>query len=346
MKNLIQYLGQPVKTLFNSKEFRLSVNTIIDGNVDLNESTKSTIYVDGTRTSEGYNRTGNILTPFNTITDAYNAAVALGYNDSNPAFIVLLSNITENVTFTQGGIWLTSIGSGTHGSYNITGTITFNGSASSTVENHFMMANVRIIAPSNGKGIYSTGTNPQKVFLKDIWVDASGTTGSGIYIDNSGSGSTLHLNDAHLTHSGTGDVYCVDARTGGCYMTDIETSGSNVQVVRVGATAVVTLDSSEIDATGDAAIEVYGGTIIVTRSIISNTKVNGHGIALNVSGSIATVGNCLFNINASGVTTGKAVYGVATTILLYQYLSFYPGSNTAKTASPTLVATALSTSFT
>ena len=98
MKNLIQYLGQPVKTLFNSTEFRLSVNTIIDGNVDLNESTNSTIYVDSTRTSEGYNRTGNILTPFNTITDAYNAAVASGYNDSNPAFIVLLSNITENVT--------------------------------------------------------------------------------------------------------------------------------------------------------------------------------------------------------------------------------------------------------
>ena len=29
------------------------------------------------------------------------------------------------------------------------------------------LANLRIVAPSNGKGIYSTGTNPQKVFLKD-----------------------------------------------------------------------------------------------------------------------------------------------------------------------------------
>ena len=316
------------------------------GGTPVNTALKGTLYVDPSRTGETYTRTGNILTPFNTIGAAYAAAVSAGYNDSNPAFIILLGNTTENVTFTQGGIWLTSFGSGTHGSYNITGSITFNGSAGSTVENHFMMANVRIIAPSDGKGIYSTGTNPQKVFLKDIWIDASGTTGAGIYIDNSGTGSTLHLNDGHLTHSGTGDVHCIDARTGGCYMTDIETSGSNVQVVRVGASAVVTLDSSEIDATGDAAIEVYGGVISVTRSIISNTKVNGHGIALNTSGSVATVGDCIFNINASGVTTGKAVYGVATTALYYQFITFYPGSNTSKTASPTLIATPLSTSFT
>ena len=324
---------------------QLEYLTKVAYNTTVDTATTATLYVDPSRSGETYTRTGNILTPFNTITEAYNAAVLDGHNDTNPAFIILLGNITENITFTQGGIWLTSFGSGTHGAYVITGTITFNGGAASTVLNHFSLANLRIVAPSNGKGIYSTGTNPQKVFMKDIWVDASGTTGSGIYIDNSGTGSTLHLNDAHLTHSGTGDVYCVDARTGGCYMTDIETSGTNVQVVRVGATAVVTLDNSEIDATGDAAIEVYGGVITVTKSIITNTKVNGHGIALNVTGSIATIGDCLFNINAAGVTTGKAVYGVATTALYYQYVAFAPGSNNAKTAAPTLIATALGTTF-
>ena len=343
MKFLVEYLGLPIKKLFSTKEFKASVNAALDIASDFNESTKGTLFVDATRANETYIRTGNILTPFTSIQEAYNAAVALGYNNNTPAFIVLLSNITENVTFQQGGIWLTSYGSGTHGSYNLTGSITINGSANNLVDNHFMVSNIRIVAPSNGRGIYSTGSAPQKVFLKDLWIDASGTTGSGIYCDNSGTGSTLHLNDAHLTHSGTGDVYCIDVRTGAAYITDIETSGSNVQVVRVGSGATVTLDSSELDGTGDATIEVYGGTIIITRSSINNTKTNGNGVALNTTGSTAIIGDCLFNV-ATG--TGKAVYGVATTSLIYQFVSFYPGSNTAKTASPTLIPTLLASSFT
>jgi len=318
----------------------------IGTSISVDTTLKATLYVDPSRSGETYTRTGNILTPFNTISSAYSAAVAAGYNNDNPAFIILLGNITENITFTQGGIWLTSFGSGTHGAYIITGSITFNGNSASVVDNHFSLSNLRISAPSNGKGIYSTGTNPQRLFLKDVWIDASGTTGSGIYADNSGTGSVLHLNDAHLTHSGTGDVYCVDVRTGAGYLTNIESSGSNVQVIRVGATAVVTVDSSELDGTGDATVEVYGGTIAITRSIITNTKTNGHGVALNTTGSIATIGDCVFNINAVGATTGKAIYGVATTALYYQFIAFYPASNTAKTASPTLLATPLATAFT
>jgi hypothetical protein len=343
MRLLIDYLGLPIKKLFCTPEFRSSVKSVIDITADLNLNTKATLFVDATRSSESYDRSGNILTPFNSIQQAYNAAVAAGYNNNNPAYIVLLSNITENITFQQGGIWLTSFGSGTHGSYNLTGSITINGGANNLVDNHFMISNIRIIAPSNGRGIYSTGAAPQKVFLKDLWIDASGTTGSGIYSDNTGLNSTLHLNDGHLTHSGTGDVYCVDVRTGAAYITDIETSGSNVQVVRVGATAIVTLDNCELDGTGDATIEVYGGSVVITKSTINNTKANGHGVALNVTGSSAVIGDCLFNIAAG---TGKAVYGVATTSLVYQFVAFYPGSNTAKTTSPTLIPTLLSTSFT
>ena len=288
--------------------------------------------------------TGSRTYPFSTIASAISAAIGAGYDDTNPAFIVLLTNITEDVNLTNGGIWLTtSYGTGTHGAIILTGTITVNGASASSVVNHFSISNLRLVAPSGEHGIEFTGTNPQRLFLKDLWIDANGTK-TGVYADNSGTGSVCHMNTGHLAHSGTGDVYCIDVLDGTVTLTDIETSG-NVQVVAVRTGATLTLDSSEIDANGGAALELYGGSAIVTRSLITNTKVGGNGIALNTAGSVLTIGDCLFNIDTiSGA--GKAVYGVAGTFLFYQYLSFYPGSNTKKTAAPTLTATALATAFT
>jgi hypothetical protein len=290
---------------------------------------------------------GSKASPYPTIALARAAAEAAGHNDSNPAFIILLSNITENVTIGGGGVWLTSAhGTGTHGSFILTGTITINGASASLVSNHFSISNLRIVAPNNAPGILFTGSNPQRLFMRDLWIDASGTTGSCVTADNTGTGSVCHLNTGHLTHSGTGDVYCFKAEKGNMSLTDIETSGSNVQVAKVGLGVTLTLDSSEIDATGSAAIEVYGGTLVITRSTINNTQSGGHGIACSNSGSIVTVGECLFNISSLGVG-GKAVFGspATTSFLFYQYVAFVSGSNRGITASPVITATALATTF-
>lgn len=300
----------------------------------------STYYVDAYRT-DSYTETGSIITPYKTLASAYTAAVASGHNDSNPAYIALTGNITESITLTQGGIWLTSAyGTGTHGSPNINGTITINGSGGSLSANHFSISNLRIIPTANTHGIISMGSNPQKLFMRDIWIDANASK-TCLMANNTGSGSTSHINTAHLTHSGSGDVYCIDATAGAFTITDIETSG-NVQVIAVRSGATATIDSSEIDANNSAAIEVYGGTIVVTNSIINNTQANSNGIALNTAGSVATVGNCLFNIPAG---TGKAVYGVAGTFLYSAYVAFYPATNTAK-SSTGLTAGTLATAFT
>ena len=289
---------------------------------------------------------GTKSSPYATIALAVAAAVAAGHDDTNPAFIVLLSSITENVTITQGGIWLTTdYGSGTHGSVILTGSVTINGGSASLVSNHFSISNLRIAAPTNAPGVLFTGTNPQRLYMRDLWIDAGGTAGSCLFADNSGAASVCHMNTAHLTHSGTGDVYCLDVERGSMYLTDIETSGTNVQVAKVAAGSVLTLDSSEIDATGAAAIEVYGGTVVITRSTINNTKSGGHGVACNISGSIVTIGDCLFNVNAAG--GGKAVFGAPATasLLFYQFVAFIPGSSRGITASPVITATALATTF-
>ena len=295
------------------------------GNVTYQQT--NTFYVDPGRT-QNYTPTGSQISPFFTITAAISAATAGGYIDSNPAFVVLMENITENVTL-KPGIWLTSLGTGTHGSPVITGTVTITSSTGSTVSNHYSISNLRIVAPSNGHGILFTGTAPQRLYVRDMWIDANGT-GDGIYMDNSGTGSTLHLDIAHLTHSGSGDIYCINVTAGNCYVTDIETTGST-QVSAVQNGAVMTIDGSELDAVGDVVCETYGtGSLTITNSIITNTFTNGNGIKINSAGSTVTVGQCLFNIP---VGTGSAVwYNPSATLygsnIAFASITFFPVTNT------------------
>ena len=140
------------------------------GNITYQQT--NTFYVDPGRT-QNYTPTGSQISPFFTITAAISAATTAGYIDSNPAFIVLMENITENVTL-KPGIWLTSLGTGTHGSPVITGTVTVTSSTGTTVSNHYSISNLRIVAPSNGHGILFTGTAPQRLYVRDMWIDANG----------------------------------------------------------------------------------------------------------------------------------------------------------------------------
>jgi hypothetical protein len=253
-----------------------------------------------------FTATGTYNSPFATITAAINAAVAAGHSDSDPATIILLANITENVTL-KPGIWLTSLGTGTHGSPTITGTVTVTSSTGTTVTNHYSLSYLRIVAPTNGHCINFTGTAPQKLFIRDLWLDANGT-GDGVYMDNTGSGSTVQFDIGHLAHSGTGDIYCINVTKGSCYVTDIETTGAT-QVAAVQTGAVLTIDGSELVANGDIVCETYGtGTLTITNSIITNTLANSTGVKINDAGGTVTIGNNLITVPAG---TGYAVQGPA-----------------------------------
>lgn len=329
------FYDQNVGTLKLSDGVTAGGTAITVASAPTDYSQTSLFFVDPLRV-DSYASTGTVYRPFKTLATAYAAAVSAGKNDTNPAFIVLMGNITESITLTQGGIWLIgAYGSGTHGSFNLTGTITINGAGANSVANHFQIANLRVIAPNGGHGILFTGTNPQKVFMRDIWIDAN-TTKTCVYADNTGTASTLHFEEAHLTHSGSGDIYCVDVVHGTVTMSDIETSGT-VQVAAVRSGATLTIDGSEIDANNGAALEVYGGTVAITNSMITNAQANSNGIALNTAGSVATLGNVVFNIPAG---TGKALYAVAGTAAYYANVTFYPSSNQGKSAAITPVALA------
>jgi hypothetical protein len=327
----------------NTATLKIGTNgklTLPDGTIQgtaFKDVASNVFYVDPSRSSGTYTRTGTFDSPYNTVTTAISAAVTAGYVDGNPAEVILMGNTTENITLAP-GVYLTSLGTGTHGSPNITGTVTVTSSTGTTVSNHYSISNLRIIAPTNGYCINFTGTAPQKLFVRDMWLDANGT-GAGIYMDNTGSGSTLQMDTAHLAHSGTGDVYCINVTKGGCYVTDIETSGA-VQVAAVQAGATLTIDSSELDANGDIVAETYStGQLTITNSVINQVKANATGIKMNSAGGVVTLGNNLITVPAG---TGYAVQGVSSTFLFAANNVF-----TANTARSTAITyTALSTTWT
>jgi hypothetical protein len=261
-------------------------------------------FVDPTRTSGTYTRTGTFTSPYNSITAAFDAAVAAGFNDSFTATVILMNNTAENITL-RPGVFLTSLGTGTHGSPLLAGTVTVTSSTGTTVSNHYSISNLRIAAEGNNHCINFTGTAPQKLFMRDLWLDISGT-GNGIRVNNTGTGSTVHLDTGHLAHAGTGDVYCINVMNGNCYVTDIETTGTT-QVAAVRSGCTLTLDSCELDANGDIVCETYGtGTLVITNSAITNTKINSTGILINDAGGTVTLGNNLITIPNG---TGYAVQG-------------------------------------
>jgi hypothetical protein len=280
---------------------------------------------------------GSKASPYPTIAAAISAAVGDG---TNPAFIILLSDITEDVVMIRGGIWLTSdYGTGTHGSVTLNGTITIAGGDNSLLNNHFSISNLRIVA--SVKGILFTGTNPQRLYMRDIWVEVSGLEDSHcIYADNTGTGSVCYLNTAHLVHNGDGSAFYADY--GSMYLTHVETSGANISGGIIGVDAIMTVDSSEL-VTANEGFTIYG-QLIISRSTIKSTSSNARGIGFYRSGTTATVVDCLFNVNEDG---GTAVYGEDgnTSFLYYQYIAFMPDSSRVITASPTITAVPLATTF-
>ena len=122
-------------------------------------------FVDPFRSSQSYTPTGSIIKPYFTIGAAQTAIEALITagtivpGESNPIFIVLMGNITENVTLTRGHVFLTSLTGTIHQPIYLSGSITVSGSNSSTGAldaNHFSIQGITISATAQKACIYFT----------------------------------------------------------------------------------------------------------------------------------------------------------------------------------------------
>ena len=295
-------------------------------------------YVDATRTSETYVRNGSQARPFNTIAAAQSAiatAIAGGLNpEVEPIYIILLSNITENVTLATNHVYLVGQNGQIHQPIILTGNVIVQPTSGTLNSNHFSMSGIEVVGGTDGKAIYVTGTFPTRLSLQDMWITANGNSGAGLYQDNSGTGTYTHGGPIKVSHNGTGDVYCFDIRAGTASFESVETSGAT-QVGAAGPGATLTFNNSQLDANGDVVVETYGnGVVVVTNSVIKNSAANSYGIKLNAVANVAgtvSVGQSAFNVP---IGTGQAVWLDPNTtpglsgVFAWSGASFYPNTNT------------------
>jgi len=301
-------------------------------------------FVDPNRT-DTYIANGSIITPFKTILDAQNAIDDLIADGTiiaaelNPIFIRLQGSITENVTLTKGHIFLVGENGSIHAPIYLKGTITVNGADTSTSaldNNHFSIQGITVSPGGSNNGIVFTGSNAQRLSLENMWVQVGGT-GTGILCNNTGvrvsdgAKSRCHGSQIKVSHNGSGDVYCFNIVKGSADFTLVETSGAT-QVAAVQTGATLAFAQSELDANGETCLEAYGtGILSVTQSTISNSfgATACYGIWLHDIGSVANVGQCLFQVSSTNANS-RAVRGILGTALYYAYNAYYPGAYTDK----------------
>jgi hypothetical protein len=306
-------------------------------------------YVDATRT-DTYTQNGSQARPFKTIAGAQAAiatAISGGLNpEVEPIYLILLSNITENVSLTVNHVYLIGQSGQIHQPIILSGNVTVNPTSGTLNNNHFSITGLEIVGGTNGKAIYVTGTSPLRLSLQDVWITANGT-GAGLYQDNSGTGTYTHGGPLKVSHNGSGDVYCFNILNGTASFESVETSGAT-QVGAAGPGATLTFNNSQLDANGDVVVETYGnGILVVTNSVIKNSQANGFGIKLNAVANVAgtvSVGQSAFNVPAG---TGQAVWLDPNTtvglsgVFAWGGVSFYPSTNT--TINPSIIPGPLAT---
>ena len=315
------------------------------------------IYVNPYMVNQIYTETGTALKPFKTIAAALNLASTL-INSSTiqpnlftPVFIVLQGSVTENILLKRGHVFLIGDGSSIHAPIYLTGTVTVDASEyqQGFDDNHFSIQGITVVAPINSAGIHFTGTVQQQLYLQDVGLYASGTSGTGLLMDNSSGDpkfNLVHGNSIKITHIGSGDVYCIDVVHGQAEFWEVDTSTTGAeQVAAVGSGASLTFHYSLLEASGEVCVEAYGtGSLSLFNCLIQN--LNGgdsYGIWLHSSDSAAIASNCYFNVQGS-TQNSRAIHGVSGSRLYYANPSFAPSSNTRRDSAITMIA--LSSNFT
>ena len=284
----------------------------------------SHIYVDFRR-ADSYTANGSRELPYKTLAAAYSAAAGIA-SSSNPIAIVLVSGNTsaENVTFSKGHIFLTGDNSsGTSAPIVFTGSLTFTGPNASISENHFAIFGIQLVGVSGTNVVTFSGTYPQRLFIKDVWITAEGSS-HGITMTNTGTASSVRINDSKFGHNGSGHYHCINVAKGAANIYSIETSGVLSGVVGVDSGATCNIANSEIQSAGSYAIDVYaGGVLSLSNCKIITTAANSIGIKLDSATAFAIIGNVVFSVPTSS-STGRAISGVSGTYLYYGDIYFLP----------------------
>jgi len=293
-------------------------------------------FVDAART-ESYIEDGSTYRPFKTIAAAQTAindlilAGTILPSGQNPVFIIISSNIEEDITLTKGHVFLVSEHGSIHAQIFLYGTITVDGEGLTLDSNHFSIQGLTICPIyDNLNTIHFTGTNPQFLLLQDMGICAGGSLGTGLLMDNSGTGSYCHGTGISMSHTGTGDVYCISVLKGSAEFQNLEPSYLGLeQVGSVANDASLSIYDSTLRSSGDVVMEAYDGgslTLINCRIFNVNTSSDAYGIWLHDSGCTATLVNCYFSVLAS-TNNSRAIHGVSGAVINHAGTLFAPNTN-------------------
>ncbi len=308
----------------------------------------SHVYVDFARSAESYVANGSPALPYKTLAAAITAANTL-VATQNPVFIVLISSntVAENVTLTKGHVYLVGDNSsGTHAPILFTGSITMAATSGTISDNHFAISGLELVGVSGTDVLTFSGTYPQRAYLRDTWITANGTS-HGITVTNTGTGSVFHMNDCKFSHNGSGDYHCINVTKGAANLDAIETSGSTVGVISVSGGGSLNISNSDIQSAGTYCAEVYASSsMTLANTKITTTAANSTGILLEQAGSATIAGLITFNVPAAG--TGRAIDGVAGSVLYYGPMYFLPdgvGGTTNQKVNPLITALPINTTM-
>ena len=168
-------------------------------------------------------------------------------------------------------------------------------------------------------GVTFGGTAPARLRMQECYVYNSGASGTGVSSNNSGAGSSLHIDNCIIQSGnsvgvGVNHVQGYTIFKNGCevsrYQYPLQCAAGNVEILDT------ILDGSGI---ANEVIRISGGTVTCGYSTIKNSTANSSGVNLTTAGAVFGMGDATFAI-ATG--TGYCVNGVASTVFLYGSITY------------------------
>jgi hypothetical protein len=246
-----------------------------------------------------------------TLQDAVNAA-------SSGDTILVGPNLTGwgDVTFpAQKLITVTGLSAAAHTPTIQIGKVTYSPTVGTANENNIFLENLYVSGDFNGsQGVLFAGTAPARLRITGLLVsNVSALGGNGIVSNNSGSGSSLYIDNC-LTNASPVGTMLVHTQ-GFTQMHDTELSAGAAAFSCAAGNLSVFTTRMEYALAGAVGV-ITGGTVTMTTTFIRNTTTNGSGI------SVASPGVFILDSSIFDVRTGTGYCVSGTGVFLYGQVTF------------------------
>lgn len=246
-----------------------------------------------------------------TLQDAVNAA-------SSGDTILVGPNLTGwgDVTFpAQKLITVTGLSAAAHTPTIQIGKVTYSPTVGTANENNIFLENLYVSGDFNGsQGVLFAGTAPARLRITGLLVsNVSALGGNGIVSNNSGSGSSLYIDNC-LTNASPVGTMLVHTQ-GFTQMHDTELSAGAAAFSCAAGNLSVFTTRMEYALAGAVGV-ITGGTVTMTTTFIRNTTTNGSGI------SVASPGVFILDSGIFDVRTGTGYCVSGTGAFLYGQVTF------------------------